>query len=306
MADHKAKRVDHSILGLCGLGMIFCFYLASLSFGPTAGDHLCRLLGGDCSGAVTSAHGRIFGFSLAALGLGYFTFQMVLTVSAIQCGPASILAFQARRAMAAGALVASLYYAYLLLFVMPRGCTACFGVHLINAALFGACLIRPNPGCTAPSRGTAAPLFLAAWLATTVTLGVALADSRSQLADTRKTIEGDLDYYRYRHQASPAHRFEPSPTDTVVGEPAIALHQIVLFYKDGCSHCKEARKRLSRAVHRHDTAVYLLLKETGRMDTALLQRYGIEGVPAVFIDGRRARGWQVPGFLAPFVEDCGC
>ena len=307
MADcYKAKRVDHSILGLCGLGVILCLYLTSLSLGPAAGDHLCRSLGGDCNGAVNSAHGRIFGFSLASLGLGYFAFQTVLTLSILRGSPALAPALRIRRLLAGGALAASLYCGYLLIFVLPQGCPACYGVHLVNACLFGACTIRPMPGRIFPAAGAFAPLFLAAWMATVIVLGTALAESRNQLADTRKKIEDNLDYYRYRYQISPAHRFEASPADTVEGEPAIALHQIVLFYKFDCSHCKEARKQLSQTVHRHDTAVYLLLKEVGPMDTALLERYGIEGVPAVFIDGRRAKGWQVPGFLTPFVEDCGC
>jgi hypothetical protein len=51
---------------------------------------------------------------------------------------------------------------------------------------------------------------------------------------------------------------------------------------------------------------YLVLKNFQSLSAEELDRFGISRVPAVFINGKMAEGWDVPGFLDEFTAGCGC
>ena len=102
------------------------------------------------------------------------------------------------------------------------------------------------------------------------------------------------------------HEFEIAPSDTVIGEKGVAIHQIVMFYKDNCNHCRLAKKKLAEIVTQHDMAVYLVLKNVKNLTARQLKRLDVTKTPAVFIDGKMAAGWEVSGFLDVFTQDCGC
>jgi glutaredoxin len=210
----------------------------------------------------------------------------------------------------------SIAYLHQLLFRMEQHCVACYSVHLINALILTLTAVasirllrsRPRPvrGFSKTSRRFLRYGVVAILLAVNTVMTVHTLETRSALAALRSEAGKDLAYYQYLHDRSPAHDLVVSPGDTVVGEPAIAVHQIVCFYKDGCSHCRDAKKRLTEIVRGHDTAVYLVMKNVASITEDRLRDYEVKRVPAVFIDGRRARGWQVTGFLDRYVEDCGC
>lgn len=301
--------------GLCGLGISLTIYLAALSAFSEAGL-LCSLVGSDCLGAVHSAFGRTLGFSVASLGLGYFTFQLILTMLIARSTARAALLSQVQLLCAFGAMGASLFFAYVLRFILQQGCVACYGVHAINAAVLALSLFRHLrsggraadffPALLRRRRelvyGLAVPILLAA----NVTLLAGFLETQALLQREQAKIRNNLEYYRHLYQTSRVHSFDVAPGDLVIGEPAIALHEVVLFYKQGCAHCRAAKERLTELVQKHDTAVYLLMKDAERVSPATLQELQVHQVPAIFIDGRFAEGWQVDGFLDPFVEDCGC
>ena len=96
------------------------------------------------------------------------------------------------------------------------------------------------------------------------------------------------------------------PGDKVYGEPGIAIHQIVLIYKDGCPHCLLASDKLIKMVKEHDMAIYLIMKNYADMNKEMLKKMKVEHAPVVFINGRRADAWELPGFMKKFTDDCGC
>lgn len=149
-------------------------------------------------------------------------------------------------------------------------------------------------------------MFIALLLAIAFVFGMTLLETKAQLRSIENELAQNLDYYRLLHEQAPVIAFDIDTSDTVIGEPAIAMHQVVLFQKENCEHCRAARERLKALVHRHDTGIYLLLKTVDPAQLQSLSTFGFEKVPAVFIDGRRALGWQMPGFMDIFTEDCGC
>ncbi len=299
--------------GLNILGWMLSAYLAALSAWSEAG-RLCDLFGGDCLGAVHSEYGRLFGLSLASIGLGYFTFQWSITIFIGRRRETGSLE-SLQLICAAMALSASLYFAYVLRFVIRQECLGCYGVHAVNAAIFAVCLIRlfrtrENPFLASLQRlrmsGLKPALLLPILLATNVVMAAGLLETKVFLFKEQAKLQENLDYYRYRHQSAQFINFAVSPGDMVIGEPGIGMHQIVLLHKEGCGHCRQARERLSDIVRKHDRAVYLVVKETSSLGHAALEEMQVRHVPAVFVDGRHAEGWQVPGFLDQFTKDCGC
>jgi len=71
---------------LNGIGTLFCSYLLYLTFSGKAG-HFCELFGTDCLSAIHSKYGRFLNFSSASLGLGYFTFQLLLLLGLKKVSP---------------------------------------------------------------------------------------------------------------------------------------------------------------------------------------------------------------------------
>jgi hypothetical protein len=112
--------------------------------------------------------------------------------------------------------------------------------------------------------------------------------------------------YQNRYHSGTLHLFIAGSRDTVIGEPAISAHQIVLISKKDCPPCIEARDLIERSVLTHPTAVHLIVKDISSFSPSAQQQLGVEQLPAVFVDGRFAEGWYLPGFLDTFVQDCGC
>ena len=317
-ADESCERMRDMggvFAGLNVLGWGLSAYLAALSAYSEAG-RLCDLLGGDCLGAVHSEYGRIFGLSLASIGLGYFTFQLTLTILLIRRRSPIMEELEGVQLLgAAAALSASLYFAYVLRFVLRQDCIACYGVHAINAAVFTLCLMRhfrTRRNLFLPSfqrlriHVLKPALVLPLLLASNAVLAAGFLETNLLLHKEQEKIQANLDYYRYRHQSARFVNFAISPGDAVVGEPGMGLHQIVLLHKEGCSHCRRAKELLSDIVRKNNKTVYLVVKETSRLSGPALEEAGVRHVPAVFVDGRHAEGWQVPGFLEQFTEDCRC
>lgn len=169
---------------------------------------------------------------------------------------------------------------------------------------------RETPKDSADSVGVGAHLIrvsLAAFaVALNVTMAASLVEARRELAFERDKMKGNLAYYQYLHDSSTRLAFSIGPEDQVVGEPAIALHQIVCYYRDECRHCSAAKAHLKALVNAHDTAVYLILKNVRHIPRERLQTVHVSQVPAVFVDGKRAEGWEVAGFFDRYVNDCGC
>lgn len=299
--------------GLCGLGLALTGYLAALSAFSEAG-RLCDLVGSDCLSAVHSEYGRVFGFSVASLGLGYFTFQLMLAIQIARRAPAAALLSQVQLLGAFAATGASLFFAYVLRFVLQQSCIACYGVHAVNAAALGLCLVRRLGKVQEPvgifsglfRRRLGSALAIPILLAADITLSAGFLETKVLFQSEQRKIRNNLEYYRHLYQSSPLHSFTVAPADLVIGEPAIALHQIILLHKEGCVHCRAAKEKLADIVRKHDRAVYLVIKEASGISPSTLQGLQVQQVPAVFIDGRFAEGWQAPGFLETFTDDCGC
>jgi uncharacterized membrane protein len=311
----SAKFLDAILWGLFGLGLVLTTYLASLSAFTDLG-RLCSVVGSDCLGAVHSAYGRVFGFSVASFGIGYFAFQLILVVLLSRRTPIAALLSETQLLGAFLAAGVSLFFLYVLRFVLVQDCIGCYGVHAVNAAALALCLVRRFHMLKGPGRLFSGllrrPLKLGPALAIpilislNVTLFASLLEMKALYKREQGKIQNNLEYYRYLYKASPLHSFNLESGDLLLGEPAIALHEIVLFYKEGCGHCRAAREKLAELVRKHDSAVYLVVREVSRMSPSALENLQVRQVPAVFIDGRLAEGWQLPGFLETFAKDCGC
>ena len=143
-------------------------------------------------------------------------------------------------------------------------------------------------------------------LALTVFLALNLWASHTELVAERNKLGRNLEYFHYLYRNSPLYSLPVSAADRVIGDPDVAIHQIVLVYKDGCRHCRAVREKLTATVQVHPEGVYLVLKNFRNFSAEELKRFGISRVPAVFINGKRAAGWDIPGFLDEFTAGCGC
>ena len=300
---------------LYGLGAAFSGYLVFIHVFNDAG-RFCEMLQTDCLGVIQSEYGLLFGLSAASYGLGYFTFQLALiyglsrspTRSAIGMAYV-ILPFNVSAAMF------SLYYTYVLKSVLYTGCAACYGVHLVNLSAlcltltllfrgerYGLNKLKEYLSLTKAARLT----IISFQIGLIVFLGANLIETRHQLGIEQKKISENLQYYRYLYKKEAAHVFKINPEDTLIGDQDYSIHQIVLIYKDGCSHCQIAEKKLSEIVRNHDMAVHLILKNFKNISKTQLDELKVTKTPAVFINGRYAKGWEVHGFMSEFAEDCGC
>jgi glutaredoxin len=255
--------------------------------------------------------------STATWGLGYFAFQIFFLVGLKwlkkDFGPAQMpIPFL----FSIFAVLLGFYFIYILTFILKERCLACYGVHTINGLLLimnvyylvrtGDALHRKYLKSYFLNAQTAAITLISLLLATNIVSGANLLETKYHLQEERKKLSENLQYYSYLHNQSKAHEFTIAPTDKVIGEKAIALHQILLVYKDGCSHCERAKTKLSLSVRKHHLAVYLVMKNIDSLSKAQLKQFGITRVPVVFIDGKRADGWEMPGFMDAYFEDCGC
>lgn len=115
-----------------------------------------------------------------------------------------------------------------------------------------------------------------------------------------------LVFFRELFHEAKEHAFAIEPDDQVFGDRGVAIHQIVLIYNDDCPACENAVEKLISVVLKHDKSVYLIVKHRKHIPEPLLKQLDLSRMPVVFIDGKFAEGWDFPGFLQPFVEDCGC
>jgi glutaredoxin len=143
-------------------------------------------------------------------------------------------------------------------------------------------------------------------LALTIFFGINLFAAQKQLVAEQKKLNTNLNYFQYLYRNSPLHPIAITAKDQVVGDPEVAIHQIVLVYKDGCRHCLAAKEKLAEEVQNYPEGVYLVLKNFRNFSSVELDRLGISRAPTVFINGKIAEGWDVPGFLDEFTDGCGC
>jgi len=146
----------------------------------------------------------------------------------------------------------------------------------------------------------------ALFLAVIVFLAVNLAETKNILKIEQAQLSQNLDYYKFIHTQADKFNFKIEDGDEVHGEPGIAIHQMVLLYKDGCSHCENAKEKLIKTVNEYETAVYLLLKNYTSFTRQALEEMKVDKAPILFINGQMAIGWEIPGFLDNYTEDCGC
>ena len=214
------------------------------------------------------------------------------------------------------ALLLSLYFIYVLTVILKDSCLACYAVHMVNGLLLllnGFYLIRARDAINRKylksfffNTKTAVITLLSVLLATNIVSGTNFLETKYHLNAERKKLNSNLQYYSYLHKQSKIYEFAIAPSDRVVGEKAFAGHEILLIYKDGCTHCARAKEKLSTWVREHHLAVYLVMKNIDGISKEHLRQLGITRVPVVFIDGKRADGWEIPGFMDEYLNDCGC
>lgn len=124
-SDASAFFKNYYLL-LAAAGGGVCLYLITLSLSPAADGGLCEVLGGSCQEIVQSGGYRVFGFSPAALGFGYylFLFSYAVLVRSIENGsdPTVLLPLLLTGSFGVSA---SGYYLYQLFFVLEQHCLAC-------------------------------------------------------------------------------------------------------------------------------------------------------------------------------------
>jgi uncharacterized membrane protein/glutaredoxin len=290
--------------------------LTLLSFSTDAG-YFCELVGTDCVSVIGSDHGKVLGLSIATLGLGFFLGQAVLLIAARNRSAGPAVNYLLLAAGAAGLLFSG-YLIYVMRVVLGQDCLACYGGHAANACALTCLVVRSirlgpnerriNPRWAAQDGPLPAFIALSILSATTVIFGLNWLEARHHLSAERARLRDNLEYYRYLYESAQPLQLRVEAGDTVVGERAVAPHQIVLFYKRGCVHCQAAREKLTAVVQRHENAVHLIVKDVQRLPDAEHTRLKNQTaqLPAVFINGKHAAGWEVPGFLERFTQDCGC
>jgi uncharacterized membrane protein/glutaredoxin len=315
-ANIKPSLSFYSLAVAYSLGLIFCIYLHYLFLSSNSGS-LCTLFGTNCSAVIHSEYGSTFGFSNTTLGLCYFAFQLFVLIGLkkIQVNTLEIYA-SVNLLVSIFAILISLYFIYVLIVLLREDCLACYGVHLVNFIIFFLNLslflkVRHRFKSSGFQNFFRETKVLMVWVvsllfAANILLSLNLAETKYQLQAEQNKLNENLHYYRYLYDKAEKHAFTIDPKDAIIGEKAIALYQIVLIYKDKCFHCRKAKEKLTTIVKNHDTAVYLILKNHKYLSEKLLTSLKIRQLPVVFIDGKRADGWDVPGFLKEFTDDCGC
>ena len=297
-------------------GLIFSAYLAYLS-ATDANGAFCELFKSNCTAVVQTPYGDFFGISVASIGLGYFLFLGGLRIGYHKLGfdltHAAVIIDSILRCLS---LMISGYFSFLMVFILDEKCFACFMVHATNLGLFlrasfqSIKIFRSLPSTSLPILLGPPPAGMVYLLSFFIGLNGFLLtnffDAKNQLKAAQLKINQNHQFYQYLYEKSPKHDLTISDNDIVVGEKAIAIHQITLFYKDNCNHCFTARNKLIDIVRSHESAVYLVLKNARTIPKQQLNSLEITKLPAVFIDGKFAQGWMVPGFLEKFTEDCGC
>lgn len=300
---------------LISLGILLCTYLVYLSVNTDAG-HLCELFKSDCTSVIRSDYGRLGDISVASLGLGYFVFHFCFLLAVknktIRIHAAKVCTCW----FCLFGLAFSIYCIFLLAAVLKQNCIACYAVHAVNLLLFVVYvlffyrIIPPSErNRTHPSlrkTGLVSIASISLLVAINVGLATNLLDARQQLSFERSKTVNNLLYYRYLYDTAKPKFFLIEPQDKVIGEKGIAVHQIILFFKDGCPYCNKANEKLTGMVEKHEMSVYLVIKNVRSLSPDNLNNLNVARLPAVFIDGKLAEGWEVPGFLDPFLEDCGC
>lgn len=297
---------------LYGTGAVLCLYILVLGSGPSDSG-FCELFKSDCASVLQSEFAAWSGFPVASFGLGYFVMQFALVAAGFLQrrdgrGHHWTVVFANNLIGAA----AGLYFIYLLTTVLKEFCLLCSAVHLVNflaLAIAGRHILlhkgRPEPRKIAASL-TVGPVSFALLLSLVVFLGANLHATRNELVNEKKNLGENLGFSEYQYRNSPYRQFAWGPDEEIVGDRRRAVHEIVLFYKDGCKHCKKAREKLVGLVQKYPREVYLVLKNTKEVPPELLKELQIDRVPEVFINGKRAAGWDIPGFLDKYTEDCDC
>ena len=315
-SNSNSGALDRVLLGCYAVGCLTCAYLTVLSFSADAG-HFCELAGTDCVGVIGSDYGRILGLSVATLGLGFFLGQAVLLVVAGKRSAAPAVSYLLLGAGATGLLFSG-YLIYVMRVALGQDCLACYGAHAANAAALARLVarvvrmrrneLRANRQKAAPAGGLRALVALSILSAASVIFGLNWMEARHQLSMERARLKENLDYHSYRYESAQRLQLQADAGDTIVGERAVAPHQIILFYKQSGGHCQAAREKMTAVVKRHENAVHLILKDLQRLTDVErnLLKEQISKLPSVFVYGKHAAGWEVPGFLERFTLDCGC
>lgn len=308
----SAKRIEIFLGFLLGIGLLLSIYLFSLSV-FTDGGGFCELFQGDCRSAVQSAYGTFLSFPVAGFSCGYFVVQLGLLLQFAGAGRISLPLLRTAACLSVVAAMGSIFFLFILVAEVKEICPACLGVHGINFLVVGSLLFytrnsdrQSTPLPSAGRQNWLQPAALCLLAGLVCFLAINLWKTSVQLHQEQEIVSKNLQFFRYLYYDSPKHSIEITAKDIVVGEGAYANHQIVLIYKDGCRFCARAKQKLTKAVAEHKLAVYLVMKNYQDIDPETLKLWGVERVPQVFIDGRAAKGWDIPGFLEEFTDDCGC
>jgi uncharacterized membrane protein/glutaredoxin len=315
-AHHKMRgRGSRQFLLLAllyGVGAVVSLYLFRLGLDKDGGE-FCELLQSNCLSVIASDFGVLWDFPVAGYGAAYFFMQLGLLFTVRRNRPSGD--WRTWVPLLAGnllAVAASLFFIYVMRVLLKDECILCYAVHIINVlslALLCTLFLQNNPrgseedpGRLAGGWGYGMPLLLAL----TIFLGLNLFATQKQLMAEQKKLGTNLNYFQYLYRNSPLHPIPITANDQVVGDPDVAIHQIVLIYKDGCRHCLAAEEKLAEEVKKNPEGVYLVMKNFRNFSAEELDKLGISRAPVVFINGKKAEGWDVPGFLDEFTAGCGC
>jgi len=292
------------------VGILLCAYLLSVAFIPDAGK-FCELLGTDCLSVIGSEYAKVFIFSSSSVGLAYFIFQLTILVGQRWIWPGKGNSPLPLFMISGGlALLASCYYLFLFLFMISDKCIACYGVHLINFLFFSLCLfwfrnkkLNPAKMLKAYTSGEWLAVCITCLFSIILLLCVNIVETRFQLGVEQQKGSMNLSFAHYRHSMATKHEFQINKEDTVYGNKAIAFHEIVLVYKDGCGQCLKAKEKLIPIAEENPDTIYLVLKKYSHFPAEVIEILNITHVPMVFVNGREAEGWDLPDFFADYIAD---
>lgn len=299
------------------LGFLISGYLIYLSL-STSNDNLCALFFSDCNTVLFSSYAYLLSFSNSSLGFAYYIFAFIFVFnqrvffekSSKYYSLIKILIF----CMHFLSMLFSLYYVFVLIVILEQFCIFCYMIHTINLFLFilsFAELIKKFDGKKSfPISDYLKKHFNLLANITLIVLvfflSVNLLESRIFYKREKEKNAKSLRYYLYLYEKSPKNDFTIDPGDIKTGFQNKQLIQLVLIYKDKCYYCKKAQKKLKEIVTKHSNIVYMIEKNYKNLSEERLKQLNIKKVPAVFINGKFAEAWDIPGFLTEFIKNCEC
>lgn len=304
----RLAKCFSTIFCLAIIGGLCSIYLSSLSFFG-AESKLCELFGSDCNSVINTQYGKLFELPVSLLGISY---SLVIIISELFTAKNRNVDTIIMTAVSGAAFFGSIFFSFVMLFVIKQTCIVCYTVHATNTVLFALYLLRLRKvlpldlslsslitGIIERSYTCFAPALIALLLIDHAYLATSLQKERKKLDD-------NVNYYLYLYEKSKLTEIPVEVEDEIYGEQETASIKIMLIYKDGCPHCVEAKKKLTALFYKNIGTVCLIFKNKKHSTKEELQSWGIQKVPAVIIDDHPARGWDSPGFLNYIVDNCDC